>query len=125
MMPEAVVRDFWRRMASNDFDSVAAVMAADVVIEWPQSRERIRGAANFARINAEYPSAGPWRFTLERLVADGAEVVTKVRVTDGTLVAEPISFFTVEQGRISRLVEYWPEPFAPGSDRAHLTEAMD
>jgi ketosteroid isomerase-like protein len=82
-----VVRESWRLMASNDFDSVAAVMAADVVVEWPQSRERIRGPSNVARVNAEYPSAGPWRFTIERLVADGAEVVTKVRVTDGTLVA--------------------------------------
>ena len=125
MTPENVVREFWRLMASNDFDAVAAVMAPDVVIEWPQSRERIRGVANFARVNAEYPSAGPWRFTIERLVANGTEVVTQVCVTDGARVAEPISFFTVEAGRIVRLVEYWPEPFAPGSDRAHLTEPMD
>lgn len=125
MTSEHVVREFWRLMASNDFDSVAAVMAPDVVIEWPQSRERIRGVANYARVNAEYPSAGPWRFTVERLVASGSEVVTQVRVTDGVQVAEPISFFTVEAGRIVRLVEYGPEPFAPATDRAHLTEPMD
>lgn len=125
MSPESVVREFWERMASNDFDSVAAVMAPEVIVEWPQSHERIRGVANFARRNTEYPSAGPWRFTLQRLVASGAEVVAQVHVTDGAQVAEPISFFTVEQGRIIRLVEYWPEPFAPGSDRAHLIEAMD
>lgn len=125
MTPEAVVREFWNRMASNDFDSVATVMAPDVIVEWPQSRERIRGVANFARMNTEYPSAGPWRFTLQRLVASGAEVVTQAHVTDGVQVAEPISFFTVDHGRISRLVEYWPEPFAPGGDRTHLTEATD
>lgn len=43
-----VAREFWRLMASNDFHSVAAVLADDFVLEWPQSKERIRGAASFA-----------------------------------------------------------------------------
>lgn len=34
-----VVREFWRLMASNDFHSVAAVLASDFVLEWPQSNE--------------------------------------------------------------------------------------
>jgi len=33
---ERVVREFWRLMASNDFGSVAAVLAEDLVVEWPQ-----------------------------------------------------------------------------------------
>ena len=39
-----VVREVWRLMASNDFGSVAAVLAPEFVLEWPQSGERIRGA---------------------------------------------------------------------------------
>jgi len=35
-----------------------------------------------------------------------------------------ISFFTLRDGRICRIVEYWPEPFAPPSNRAHLVESM-
>ena len=40
----AVVREFWRLMATNDFASVASVLAPSFVLEWPQSSERIRGA---------------------------------------------------------------------------------
>lgn len=123
--PEALVREFWRLMASNDFDSVRQVLSPDFVMEWPQSRERIRGADNFARMNSEYPCTGRWQFQINRLLSQGEAVVTQVSLTDGTQSAEPISFFTVEQGRITRLVEYWPDPFEPQANRSHLVERMD
>lgn len=122
--PESIVREFWRLMAGNDFHAVKAVLAEGFVAEWPQSKERIRGADNFAKMNAEYPCAGPWRFQIHRLVASGDTVVTQVGVTDGVQAAEPISFFTVAEGRITRLVEYWPVPFAPAENRRHLVELM-
>jgi ketosteroid isomerase-like protein len=122
---EAVVREFWRLMATNDFHSVKAVLAPEFVMEWPQSKERIRGAENFARMNAEYPTNGRWQFQINRLVASASEVVTQVSVTDGQQFAEPVSFFTVVAGRITRLVEYWPEPFAAAANRRHLTEPIE
>jgi ketosteroid isomerase-like protein len=122
---EAVVREFWRLMATNDFHSVKAVLAPEFVMEWPQSKERIRGAENFARMNAEYPTTGRWQFQINRLVASASEVVTQVSVTDGQQSAEPVSFFTVVGGRITRLVEYWPEPFAAAANRRHLTEPIE
>jgi ketosteroid isomerase-like protein len=111
-------------MATNDFDSVAAVLASTFVLEWPQSKECIRGAERFARMNREYPAHGRWQFTINRLVAGESEAVSDVTVTDGVQVARAISFFTVAQGKITRLVEFWPEPYAAPANRAHLVEAM-
>lgn len=125
MQAEAVVREFWRLMQTNDLQSVKQVLADDLIVEWPQSKERIRGAENFARMNAEYPTDGPWRFRINQRVAGADRVVTQVSVTDGTQSAEPISFFTVANGKIVHLVEYWPEPFAPAENRRHLVEPMD
>jgi ketosteroid isomerase-like protein len=121
---ENTVREFWRLMATNDFASVKQVLDEGFVLEWPQSNERIRGAENFARMNAEYPARGPWTFTINRLVASSTEVVTHVAVTDGTQCAEAISFFQVAGGKVTRLVEYWPERYAPPHNRAHLTEPL-
>lgn len=117
---EATVREFWRLMASNDFHSVRSVLAPDFVMEWPQSGECIVGGERFARMNAEYPTTGRWSFRINRLVASGDQVVTQVSVSDGVQQAEPVSFFTVAGGRITRLLEYWPEPFAPAANRRHL-----
>ena len=121
---ESLVREFWRLMATNDFSSVGAVLAEGFVVEWPQSKERIRGAENFARMNAEYPASGPWTFRINRLVAAETEVVTQVSVSDGVQQAEPISFFSVEGGSIVRMVEYWPEPYEPSANRNHLAEPL-
>ena len=121
---ESVVREFWRLMATNDFHAVRDVLAEDFVLEWPQSNERIRGGERFARMNAEYPTTGRWHFEINRLVASGDEVVTQVSVTDGTQTGEPVSFFTVLRGRITSVVEYWPEPFAAAGARRHLSEPM-
>jgi ribosomal-protein-alanine N-acetyltransferase len=121
---EAIVRDFWQLMGSNDFHAVKAVLSPELVVEWPQSKERIRGAENFARMNAEYPTTGRWHFQINRLLVNGDEVVTQVSVSDGKQSAEPVSFFTVQEGRIVSLVEYWPEPFAAAENRRHLVEPI-
>ena len=119
-----VVHEFWRRMASNDFAAVAPLLADDFVLDWPQSNERFRGAERFVRMNAEYPAHGRWRFAVEHLLAQGASVVTRVAITDGVQRATAISFFEVAGGRIARLTEYWPEPYAAPEGRRHLTEPM-
>jgi predicted SnoaL-like aldol condensation-catalyzing enzyme len=124
MQSESVVREFWRLMATNDFQAVRSVLAPGFVMEWPQSRERIRGAEYFARMNAEYPTQGRWSFTINRLVCSGDVVVTQVSVSDGLQTAEPISFFMVTAGKIEHLVEYWPDPFEPSQARRHLVERM-
>ena len=98
-------------MATNDFHSVSAVLAPDFILEWPQSNERIRGASNFAQMNSEYPAFGPWQFTMHRVIGSGYEAVSDVGVTDGKQAARALSFFTITNGKISRIVEFWPEPF--------------
>lgn len=125
MSPRGVVERFWQLMASNDFQRTAEVLAADFVLEWPQSGERIRGAERFARMNQEYPAHGSWRFDVRRMVAGDAEVVKEVDVTDGVQTTRAVSFFTIENGRIVRIVEYWPEAYAAPENRAHLVERMD
>ncbi|MBL9134612.1 MAG: GNAT family N-acetyltransferase [Verrucomicrobiales bacterium] len=122
--PEAVVREFWRRMATNHFKSVQEVLADNLILDWPQSCERICGPSNFVRMNAEYPSHGRWSFELRRLVAERHQVVTHVAVTDGVQAAEAISFFTVVSGKISRIVEFWPDSFPASEHRRHLVESM-
>jgi ketosteroid isomerase-like protein len=118
------VRTFWSLMATNDFHAVGAVLTEDFVLEWPQSNERILGARNFALMNAEYPSHGAWTFTVNRLVANDHQVVTDVSVTDGIQQARAVSFFTIREGKICQIVEYWPDTYEAPYDRTHLVESI-
>lgn len=118
----AIVREFWRLMATNDFVAASALLADGFILEWPQSNETFHGRERYARLNAEYPAHGRWAFTVHRIVAGHDEAVSDVTVTDGVQHARAISFFTISGGMISRLVEYWPEPYDPPAYRRHMGE---
>lgn len=120
-----IVQRFWQLMATNDFHSVGAVLADDFVLDWPQSGERIRGRENYAAMNEQYPAHGRWTFTVNRIVGNDSEAVTDVSVSDGVQNARAISFFEIQDGRILKMVEYWPDPFPPRQDRNHLVEKIE
>jgi len=120
----SAARRFWSLMGTNDFHAVGAVLADDFTLEWPQSNERIRGRENFARMNAEYPAHGRWTFDVQRLVGDSTQAASDVAVSDGVQHARALTFFTVHEGLITRIVEFWPEPYAAPTHRAHLVERM-
>ena len=120
-----IARDFWALMQTNDFASVADILAPDFVLEWPQTSEHIRGGERFVRMNAEYPAHGRWQFTVNRIVGGEREAVSDVSITDGVQHARAITFFEVADGRVQSVVEYWPEPYDAPANRAHLVERMD
>jgi len=120
-----VVKKFWSLMQSNNFSSVGEVLSDDYVLEWPQSKERIRGRANYVVMNQEYPAHGRWKFTVNRIIGDESEAVSDVFVSDGVQHARVISFFSIADGKIQKMVEFWPDPFAPEENRRHLVEPMD
>lgn len=119
---QALVQRYWTLMQANDWVQVGTLLADDFELRWPQSGERIRGRERYAQMNAAYPAAGRWRFRVERCLVHDDQAVTVVAVSDGQRHDHAISFFSVAAGRITHLVEYWPEPFAPAANRAHLVE---
>jgi len=120
-----VVERFWRTMNENDWPAAGRLLHDDYVLDWPQSGERIRGRDNFVAVNAHYPAAGRWRFTVRRLVADEQGAASDVTVTDGALTARAVSLFEVRDGLIWRVTEYWPDPFEPAAWRAQWVERAD
>jgi len=124
-MAVKIVERFWELMATNDFRSVGSVLGAEFVLEWPQSRERIRGGDNFAAMNEEYPRHGRWEFAINRIFGNDDEAVSDVWVTDGVQKARVISFFSVRNGTIVKMVEFWPEDYPAPENRKHLVERME
>ncbi|MFB7654641.1 MULTISPECIES: nuclear transport factor 2 family protein [unclassified Streptomyces] len=110
MEPTAIVQEFWSRMQARDWAGLGALLADDLVVEWPVSAERIVGRADFVAVNAEYPEG--WSIHVIRVVADGdgETVVSEVEVPHETMgVHRVVSLWTVRDGTITGGREYWTE----------------
>ena len=107
--PAEVVRALWERFQARDWDAAAELLAQDVVVDWPQTRERIRGRDRVIAVNRNYPEG--WTIRVLRVVQDGEVAVSEVavdHVDHGTFHAA--SFFEVTDGRIMCGTEYWVDP---------------
>ncbi len=111
-------------MQTNDLASAGRFLHDDYVLEWLQSQEWIRGRANIIAINQNYPAHGRWEFTVDRIVAEGNEVVSNVSVTDGVITGRVITSSTVREGKIVHQTEFWPDPYEPPVWRAEWIEKI-
>ncbi|MCT2589659.1 nuclear transport factor 2 family protein [Streptomyces sp. N2-109] len=106
MEPKEVIEALWARIEARDWAGVGELMAADVVVEWPISAERISGRANFVAVNSEYPQG--WSIRVLRILADGENVVSEVEVPHVDFgVFRAAAFWTVRGGVVVSGREYW------------------
>ncbi|MFC0628095.1 nuclear transport factor 2 family protein [Kribbella deserti] len=119
----AVVRAYLDHMVARNWEAFAATLADDVEYEIPQSRERISGRENYVRFNAEYP--GDWVLKVTRLLVDGNTAAATFNFQVGGEYMVGIGFLELTNGLISRVTDFWPEPYEPPTGREHLVQRVD
>src|SRR6185503_6754450 len=100
-----------------------SLLAENIVYELPQTRERVRGRDAYIEFNATYP--GEWRAEVVQIIAEGSRAVSNMAFKVGAETATGISFFELEDGRITRIVDYWPEPYEPPLRNTSRIERYD
>jgi ketosteroid isomerase-like protein len=112
---------FFVTLEARDWDGLAALLHPDVTYQIPQSGERILGRDRYIQFNSEYP--GEWHLTPKVIVADqaGAGVWFDWTLGDGEH-ADGVVFLQVEDGAITQVTDFWPEPYDPPPGRDHLVE---
>ncbi len=111
---------FITSLDARDWETWAGLLHPAVVYEIPQSRERIRGRDRYLRFNQEYP--GDWHLRPKVIIADERHGVAwfEWRVDDHT--GDAMAFFEFADGLITRVTDFWPEPYEPPPGREHLVE---
>ncbi len=116
-----MIERYWAAIEARDWDTYGTLIADDLVCEWPQTRERVSGRAACIRFNAEFP--GDWHLSVERAIGDESGGASRIRFVNGDAVETGITFFDFDDhGRVSRVLEFWPEPYEPPPGREHLVE---
>jgi predicted ester cyclase len=117
-----VVAAYWSAAERRDWDTFAGLVAEQVIYEAPQSRERVRGREAYVRFNSQgFP--GDWHLTVERIVGEGRHAASWLEFRDADDRYPGVCFFELdEDGRITRITDFWPAPAELPDSRAHLVE---
>jgi ketosteroid isomerase-like protein len=125
--------DRWRKaVETGDLAALTSglddLASDDLVQEWPQSGERIRGKTNLKRINDQYASATGTNPTakLRRITGEGDSRVIEMTIDygDGT----PVSYVGIAEfknGKLAKMTEYFANPFEAPAWRADFVEKME
>ena len=108
---------------------VAELGAEDMVQEWPQSGERIRGRDSIVAVNQQYEGAtgSVPSLTLRRIVKPGEAWIVEGTIDygDGT----PVSLVSILEadadGKITRETDYFANPFQAPEWRRKWVEQME
>jgi hypothetical protein len=78
--------------------------------------------AAYLRFNAQ-GSPGDWHVAVDRIVAGDQDAASVIRFTGADGTQPGLTFFDFgEDGLITRITDYWPDPYEPPASRAGLTE---
>jgi hypothetical protein len=118
----AVVAAYWAAAQARDWESFGALVAEDVVYTGPQARERVRGRAAYIRFNAEGFDYD-WQVAVIRVVGEGRHAASWTEFTTAEETMPGLCFFDLsEDGLITTITDFWPEPHDLPASRAHLVE---
>ena len=107
----------------RDLAALDRVFTDDVIMEWPQSGERINGGENRRAIYSRFPSLP--KVTPRRVTGSGDVWVLEASLDYGD--ADPyqcVFLFQMRDGRIAREIAYWAKPFPAPDWRAPWVERL-
>jgi hypothetical protein len=117
-----VVAAYWAAAEARDWDAFVALCADDVVYRGPQTREQVRGREAYLRFNIEGFDYD-WHIAVERIVGEGRLAASWLEFTTQESTIVGLCFFELnDDGLISRITDFWPEPYELPASRAHLVE---
>ena len=108
---------------ASDLEGLNRVFTEDVVMEWPQSGERIVGGQNRREIYSRFPSLP--HVTPRRMTGSGDVWVLEASLDYGD--GEPfqcVFVFEMRDGLIAKETGYWSKPFPAPDWRAPWVERL-
>lgn len=106
-------RRFLETLQAKDWAGWTALMREDVVYDMPQTGERISDRDRYLEFNRTYP--GEWELRPHVVIGDAERAVAWFRWSlDESETGDAQAFFEFDDaGLISRVTDFWPEPYDP------------
>ena len=137
---------WYEALSARRFDELASLMAEigdeNIVVEYPQSGERIKGRENNLAVLVNYPSPPQamikairgsedrWVLTPSwtplRITGTGDHYVVESEITyPNGEVWSSVDMFELKNGKVVKVTEYFAAPFPPAEWRAKWVERIE
>ncbi len=102
-----VIAAYWAAAEARDWDAFGALVADDVLYRGPQTREQVHD----------------WHITVQRVVGAGRHAASWIEFSGPEGTQSGLCFFELgDDGLITRITDFWPDPYELPDSRAHLVE---
>src|SRR6201991_2775083 len=118
----AALERHWAASDASDFEVEHDIYRDDAVLDYPQSRERIRGRRKIQESRIVQPNTK--RFTVRRMIGGGDLWVTEFVLSYDGVPSYVVSIMEFRDGLVAHETQYFADRFEPGPSRAHLVERM-
>jgi ketosteroid isomerase-like protein len=104
----ATLDRYWEAIVALDLDKVDEFYQDDVVVEFPQSGERIRGKHNIFELRAHYPAKVTFRIL--RVRGEGNLWITELVITYDGRPVNVVGVMEFRDGKIAHETHYYADP---------------
>jgi hypothetical protein len=119
----AALNQHWAASNSGDFATEHNIYHEDAFLDYPQSRERIRGRDHIQLTRTLQPNKK--RFIVHRILGGGDLWVTELVLTYDTHPFYTVSIMQFRGVKVAQETQYFADPFEAAEWRKKWVEHMD
>ena len=118
----AALDNHWKATVALDIDKAHEIYHDDVIVEFPQSGERISSERNLYELRAHYPAKVT--FKILRVLGEGNLWVTELVITYDGRPVNAVNIMEFRDGKVAHETHYYADPFEPPEWRSQWVERI-
>jgi ketosteroid isomerase-like protein len=113
----------WAASAAGDIEAEHEIYHDDVLVEYPQSGERIRGRHNIQALRGHHPAK--LGFTIRRVLGSGDLWITEYVLSYNEQPTQTVSIMEFRDGKVAHETQYFADPFEAPAWRSQWVEHQE
>jgi ketosteroid isomerase-like protein len=118
----AILDRYWEATVALDLERIHEIYHDDVVVEFPQSGERILGKKNIYELRAHY--SAKLSFKILRTRGEANLWITELIISYDGRPVYAVSVMEFRDGKIAHETHYYADPFEPPEWRSQWVEIV-
>jgi hypothetical protein len=107
----SLIVQHWKLANERRWNEFGQLLHPELLYAVPQTREYIESGAGYLDLFSTWP--GVWTAAIRHLVCEESKAICIIDFAVGPETMTGISIFELKGGVISRVTDYWPEPYEP------------